>query len=215
MIARVASESTIVSFALATWAVVAVALVRSAESRTTGLRVPFDGRALAVALVVALATVGAQPSAGRALLVGTVAIALVAGAGADARTGYLFDALTLPTAALATTLACVSGDDRDAAFGVALLVGAFGCAFILSHGRAFGLGDLKIMFSIGAAFGPFEASCVVFAASVSGIVVAALARTFRRGSAIAFGPHLALGAALVSIAHVPLAHAFAVVRGGA
>jgi prepilin signal peptidase PulO-like enzyme (type II secretory pathway) len=59
-----------------------------------------------------------------------------------------------------------------------------------------GLGDVKAMFAIGAAFGPLESLIAIFGACVSGILAAMLAHRLRPGEAVRFGPHLAAGSAL-------------------
>jgi prepilin signal peptidase PulO-like enzyme (type II secretory pathway) len=59
-----------------------------------------------------------------------------------------------------------------------------------------GLGDVKAMFAIGAAFGPLESLIAIFGACASGILAAAVTRRLRPGESVRFGPHLAAGSAL-------------------
>jgi len=122
----------------------------------------------------------------------SVCIGLCAAARTDLRTGYLFDAVTFPTALLAGLLTLGTGRLQAASQGVLLLAGLFGAVAIASRGVYLGFGDVKAMYAIGIAFGPVEGSIAVAAASLSGLGFAALAGR-RRARAIAFGPHLALG----------------------
>jgi leader peptidase (prepilin peptidase)/N-methyltransferase len=135
---------------------------------------------------------------------GVACIALAIAAEADARTGYLFDAITIPTAALVVAIAFATGAGPVAAIGCALLVGVFGIVVALSRGRAMGMGDVKAMASIGAAFGPAEAMLAIAAACASGILEACLRGRLQRRAEIRFGPHLAIGATFTLVAGEPL-----------
>ncbi len=185
---------------LSTWAAALSAAATRAESRVSSA----DPRSrwpqiMACATIVAVATFVARDP--KALAAALACIALVVGAFADARTGYLFDAITFPAALVTAILALATGSAAQATAGVALLVGIFGAVAIISRGRAIGLGDVKAMYAIGAAFGPAKAIFILFAASLSGLAAAALSRRTARGShpvlrEIPFGPHLAIGSSV-------------------
>ena len=193
------------ALSLIAWVAIGFALVHRAEWRATASVPPLPWRAAAMALTLAALAIFLRPPP-EAMLCGVTCIALVAAAGADARTGFLFDAITLPTALLVGTLAIVNGAAGSAAWGVALCVGSFGGLVLISRGRLMGLGDVKALYAVGAAFGPLESLVAIFAACVSGIVTAALAGRLRRGSEVAFGPHLAAGAAFALVLGDPILH---------
>jgi leader peptidase (prepilin peptidase)/N-methyltransferase len=70
-----------------------------------------------------------------------------------------------------------------------------------------GAGDFKLLAAIGAWFGYPALPAVVFIAASSGVIVGLiLGFTGRReqGEAIAFGPHLCLGAACIAFAEQSL-----------
>jgi prepilin signal peptidase PulO-like enzyme (type II secretory pathway) len=195
---------------LATWAALLYAAANLAESRVPSA----DPRSrwpeiLACAAIVAVGSFEARdPNAVGAAL---TCIALVVGAFADARTGYLFDAVTFPAALVTAALAVATGSASQATAGVALLVGIFGGVAVISRGRAIGLGDVKAMYAIGAGFGPANAVFILFAASVSGLAAAALSRhiapiAWPRLREISFGPHLAIGSTLALIAGDHVVH---------
>jgi prepilin signal peptidase PulO-like enzyme (type II secretory pathway) len=173
-----------------------VAAARRAESRlgTRTLPGPWPEALIVLALVLwaQLATRhGDDGLTARA----AVCIGLCAAARTDLRTGYLFDAVTLPTALLAALLTLGTGRLQAASQGVVLLTGLFGAVAVASRGACLGFGDVKAMYAIGAAFGPVEGAIAVAAASVSGLAFAVLSGK-RREHEIAFGPHLALGTGL-------------------
>ena len=194
-----------VGVALLGWLWFTTALARRAERRIvrTQLPPPWPSFASAVALI-ALGLAVRPP--GEALVCASACVALVAASGPDYRTGYLFDVVTLPAAILVAALAIATGATATAAGGVALLVGTFGAVVVFSRGRLMGLGDVKAMFAIGAAFGPVESILVIFAACVSGIVVALASQGFARKSELRFGPHLAVGSAFALVVGNPILH---------
>jgi len=158
------------------------------------------------AALVALASVALRAPPVAAASCGVACTALVVAGAGDAKTGYLFDAITLPAAILSAALAVAAGAGADAAAGVILVVGVFGFLVLASRGRLMGLGDVKAMFALGAAFGPLEFTIALFAACASGVVAAALRRSLQRGSEVRFGPHLALGGAVALLLGDPLSH---------
>lgn len=199
------NATAIVGLSLLAWIALGFGLVRRAERSASATALPAPWRAAGIAVVLAALAIIVRPLPDAALCA-VVCIALVAAAGADARTGYLFDAITLPTALLVATLAIATGGAASAAWGVALCVGGFGALVLVSRGRLMGLGDVKALYAVGAAFGPLESLVAIFAACVSGIVAVALAGRFRRGAQLHFGPHLAAGAAFALVAGNPILH---------
>jgi prepilin signal peptidase PulO-like enzyme (type II secretory pathway) len=195
---------------LSTWAALLSAAARRAESRVSSSDPSSHWpQIIACATIVVFVTsVGRDPNTIAAAL---ACIALVVGAFADARTGYLFDAITFPAALVTAILAVATGSASQATAGVALLVGIFGAVAIVSRGRAIGLGDVKAMYAIGAGFGPAKAMFVLFAASLSGLAAAALSRRISGSEhstlrEIPFGPHLAIGSSLALIAGDHVVH---------
>jgi len=181
------------ALALIAWTIGGLALVRGAERRALRRIPPPSWRAAAFALGATACAVAFRATPLEAVACGATCIALIVAGDADARTGYLFDAITFPTALLITAIAVAGGTTSDAACGVCVLVGSFGALVVFSRGRLMGLGDVKAMFAIGAAFGPLESLVAIFAACLSGIVWTAIAGRFHRSARVRFGPHLAAG----------------------
>jgi prepilin signal peptidase PulO-like enzyme (type II secretory pathway) len=184
---------------LAAWAVTSFAIVRTSERRVTGRARPYPRLALACALAVAAgdAFLGDAPESASGPI---TALSLIAASGADRRTGYLFDAITLPTAILAAAAAIAAGASTSALLGIASTAGVFGTCYLCTGGRWLGLGDVKAMYAIGASFGPLGAWWILLGASASGIVAACAAGRMRRGATVAFAPHLAFGCTAVLFA---------------
>jgi leader peptidase (prepilin peptidase)/N-methyltransferase len=196
----------IAAVALAAWAVASLALARAAETRLAGVPPPLTPFAVAATAGVAGAALALRSSPAAAAACGLACIGLIAAADADSRTGYLFDAVTFPAALVVTGAVIAAGSTADAVGGVVLLVGCFGAVVVLSKGRLMGMGDVKAMFALGAAFGPLESLIAIGAACVSGIVAASLAGRLRRGAHLHFGPHLAAGAAFALAAGDRIVH---------
>jgi len=192
---------------LIAWCALGIALVRRAEYRVAFAALPPAWREIAIGLGVAVLAVSVRP-APTAAACGVACIALVVASGADARTGLLLDAVTFPAAVLVASLAIAHGNERDAAWGVAFLVGVFGTIVVASRGRYMGLGDVKAMYAIGAAFGPFESLVVIFVACASGIVAASLRGALARGAEIRFAPHLAIGSVFALVAGDAITHRY-------
>ncbi|MEL7027651.1 MAG: A24 family peptidase [Pseudomonadota bacterium] len=128
--------------------------------------------------------------------------ALIALATIDYRTGLLPDSLTLPLIAVGLGQAWGQGALRDAAIGAAagyLAFVALEKAYLRLRGaHGLGRGDAKLLAAGGAWCGWYGLPYIVLVASVSGLALVALSavRTGRRPdsqTALAFGPHLALG----------------------
>lgn len=189
---------------LLVWMALAFWLARRAERKLSSLPLPGPWRTLTCAIVVAALAMLLECDF--AAIAGAVTcIALIAASGADYRTGYLFDAITLPAALLVLTLSIAMQTTALAAWGVAELVIPFGALVVFSRGRMLGLGDVKAMYAVGAAFGPLESPVAIFAACISGIVTVAIAGRLKRGAELRFGPHLAVGAVVALVAGAPIA----------
>jgi prepilin signal peptidase PulO-like enzyme (type II secretory pathway) len=186
-----ATGSRAVALGLALWGAYAIVRVRAAEGRSA---VPWP-ELCGVAVIAACAPL-LGPSPADAAARGVACIGLWSAAGADARTGYLFDAATLPAAILTAAIAIGAGHAAQAAHGVLLLVGTFGATFVLSRGRLIGLGDVKAMYALGAAFGPAGGALAVAAAALCGLAVAFAPGRAGKPAQIPFGPHLATGGAI-------------------
>lgn len=128
----------------------------------------------------------------------TRAIALVmlttAGLG-DARTGYIFDAATIPAAGLCLAMTIGIHHVAPALAALAGITAPLGLAALLSRGVWIGWGDVKASFSLAIAFGLYESGVALFAASITGLMQAAL----RNSRSIPLGPHLAAGALLATV----------------
>jgi prepilin signal peptidase PulO-like enzyme (type II secretory pathway) len=194
------------ALALLLWIVIAAKLAAEAELRTFG---SFEYPSIATLFVaVAIASFGliSHETTAAAAACGVTCIALVIAAEADARHGLLFDAVTLPAAILSAAIGVCFGDPAATAAGVAMLVGIFGAVYVVTRRRSIGLGDVKAMFAIGAAFGPLESLLTILAACVTGIAGALIAGRLRRGASIRFGPHLAAGSTLTLLFGRPFVH---------
>ena len=192
--------SACVSFALAVWSVAGYLILRAAELRAVGsaTRLSWPTAALALGSVVCAPFVRETPIA--AVACGVTCIGLALAAAADARTGYLFDAITMPTGALVSILAIFGNSILESALGALMLAGTFGAIVVCSRGRMMGLGDVKAAYAIGAAFGPLETPLAILAACVSGLLAAAFAGRLRAGATVSFGPHLAVGSTFALVA---------------
>ena len=192
-------RSPATALGLLLWGALAIALARRAETTVSLEAPPRPWSTGAAVLVVTLLASVSRPAA-EAALCGAACIGLVAAAATDARTGYLFDAVTFPCALLTSTLAIVAGRTTHAVEGVLLLVAPFGAVVACSRGRWMGLGDVKAMFAVGVAFGPFESLVAIAAACFCAIASAVLSNRTTRNAEIRFGPHLAVGAVLTLVA---------------
>jgi len=197
--------TALVAAGLFAWIALAFILAHHAEVKATARAAVLPWRAVVAAVLLATLALLVRPLAGAALC-GVACIALIAAAASDARTGYLFDAITFPAAVLVALLALWTGAAQSAAAGVALMVGCFGSVVLVSRGRWMGLGDVKALYALGAAFGPLESLLAILVASLCAIAAATAVGGLRRGREIRFGPHLAAGAAFALIAGEPIVH---------
>jgi leader peptidase (prepilin peptidase)/N-methyltransferase len=183
----------LVFFAVLLWAVVIFDVTKRAAARIAPDAFPNPVALWSMAFVLAALAEFRGP---HAALPACVCIALLAAGIVDARTGYLPDVTTLPAAALG--LAAGLGPQRgaEACLGILESAGPFGFLYLISRGRAAGLGDVKALYAIGAAFGPFRTAVVLFTASLSALTLSLLHGRLSRKARIRFGPHLAAGAIL-------------------
>jgi len=192
------TSAFICSASLIGWAALLSALAARAERSLTGASSLCISFALAAPLG---ATACAVREPREALARGAVLVALTVGAIADARTGYVFDSVTLPAAVVAIVFAMGATGDGRPSIGALAIVAPLA---LLAASSWLGWGDVKAAFSLSLAFGPFESCLALFVACISGL---AFAQT-RRGRAclprMPFVPHLAVGALTALIAARPL-----------
>ncbi|MBD5655814.1 MAG: prepilin peptidase [Candidatus Eremiobacteraeota bacterium] len=188
-----------VACGLILWGFIAIALSRRAETSATDAVLPLPwASATCVLGLAAISVIFRSPLA--AATCGAACIGLAAAAAADLRTGYLFDALTMPAAALVTALAIGGGATDRACAGVLMVIGPFGALVVYSRGRWMGLGDVKAMYALAVAFGPIESFLAIFVACVCAIASVIVAGRFAARCEIRFGPYLAVGAAFALVA---------------
>jgi prepilin signal peptidase PulO-like enzyme (type II secretory pathway) len=114
---------------------------------------------------------------------------LTAAAVLDARSGYLVDELTLPTAALGFASAACAGSPASALLGMAGLAVPAAAAGFFSRGTWLGWGDVKALLALGAGFG-LERGSIALAIGCGFGAAAALVMHRRN---VRFGPYLAAG----------------------
>ena len=118
----------------------------------------------------------------------------------DIRRNLLPDPITLPLIAIGILTAFASGRGLDGMIGATLGYFTFrGLALIWLKTRgvdALGHGDAKLIAAIGAFLGWMALPEIVLIAAVSGVIAALLKRARTGSDEIAFGPPLAVGAAL-------------------
>jgi leader peptidase (prepilin peptidase)/N-methyltransferase len=146
-------------------------------------------------LVAALAAIAA---ACRPLALAPIAVLAIVSVAAvvDARTGLIFDPLTLALIGFALLAAGVQGTLGDALIGGGATGGALLALFVVTAGRGIGLGDVKLAGGIGAGFGLAPGCTALGLAFTFGGAYGAwllVQRKATRGSAIRFGPFIATG----------------------
>lgn len=169
---------------------------------TVSVRYPVSELLAAILFTLVVRTYGANPET-LVYLVFT-SIFFVA-SGIDLKTGLLFDRLTLPSAALALPAALWLGHDPiDTVVGGLAGWGLFRLVtwlFERSTGReGLGLGDSKLMLSIGFLTGGMHLPMVVLLASLGALAVFVALRSTGRDASelrLPFGPFLS-GAAFVT-----------------
>lgn len=128
--------------------------------------------------------------------------AVVAGAGAgvagvvDARTGSIFDPLTIALMLASFALGALNGSVTDGLCGAVALGGALFLLHAISCGRGLGLGDVKLGAALGMALGLSTGTIALALAFVFGGGYGAwllASRRARPGTPIRFGPFIAAG----------------------
>jgi leader peptidase (prepilin peptidase)/N-methyltransferase len=124
----------------------------------------------------------------------------------DARTGFIFDALSLGVTLPAATAALLCGRLAEGGLGVALAGGCLGGLYLLTGRRSIGLGDVKLGAALGIGYGAGSALLAIGSAFVLGALyaIALLWRgRLQRSDAVRFGPFLAAGATVAAVAGDP------------
>lgn len=148
----------------------------------------------ALALAPAAAALAAATGANVAEIVACAA-ATVAGI-TDCRTGAIFDPLNAALFGAAVAVRAVTGSALVAVAGATVCGGALLLLHAATRGRGLGMGDVKFGFAVGAALGPAPGLTALGAAFVAGGAYGVwllAAKRAQAGSAIRFGPFLALG----------------------
>lgn len=127
-------------------------------------------------------------------LIGAIICGLV-----DARTGFIFDALTLNIAVATGVVMMVDGRLVDGAVGVAIVGGALALLYFATGRHGIGLGDVKLGSVIALGYGLESALVAIGSAFILGALYAGalmgLGRA-QRTDALRFGPFIAGGAVL-------------------
>ena len=115
----------------------------------------------------------------------------------DARTGYIFDGLTIAMSSVALSAAAGIGSLPTALLSGGAVGGSMLALYALTRGRGIGLGDVKLATALALSFGLAWGAIAVGAAFVIGAaygIVLLLRHRAKRGDAIRFGPFMAAGA---------------------
>jgi leader peptidase (prepilin peptidase) / N-methyltransferase len=161
--------------------------------RRTGFAMPAVAVVICGLVLMSLAVAGVAISWAGASIVACASVC----AATDLKSGLIFDRVLL--ASLIATVAASGNLWRltDGAVAALLCAGALLIPFVLSRGRAMGLGDVKFAGTAALALGVHASLEALWFACVSGGGVAAIAlltgRVHRR-SRMPFGTFLALGA---------------------
>jgi prepilin signal peptidase PulO-like enzyme (type II secretory pathway) len=169
-------------------------------TRRYGLRWRANAAPAALALLagyVAQMAYAATHAFGLASLAVLIALACVTvSAASDIATGYVFDAVTIPSTVSIAALATAAHSALGAVAGGLTAGGALFFLYAVTRGRGLGLGDVKLACCIGAALGAYAALCALWLAFVlGGICAVALVLGGRRNrsDALCFAPFLAAG----------------------
>lgn len=130
-----------------------------------------------------------MPSAEEAFALGCAGIC----AATDLATGYVFDAVTLPSLVALFIAAALNARFTGAVAGTLAAGGALAALHFVTRGRGLGFGDVKLACCIGAAFGAARAlRCLQIAFVLGGVYAVALLllRKAKRGDEIRFAPFL-------------------------
>jgi prepilin signal peptidase PulO-like enzyme (type II secretory pathway) len=176
------------------WSIAMLQLARLPLSPIERARVfPWNASFCAILLATSLPFLcRTQPDAiGRAATLGM----LVATGMVDYETGYIFDAATLPAAAIALLAAVAAGTTTSAIQGLCLIGLPIAILAAWSRGTWIAWGDIKAILSIVIAFSLPESLATLMLASCTGIVHVCAVRS----RSIPFGPHMAFGAAVAAV----------------
>jgi leader peptidase (prepilin peptidase)/N-methyltransferase len=111
----------------------------------------------------------------------------------DLATGYVFDAVTLPTLAGLFFAAACEARFASALTGAIVAGGALAVLYAITRGRGLGLGDVKLACCIGAAFGAADSlRCLQVAFVLGGLYAAVMLvrRKAKRGDEMRFAPFM-------------------------
>ncbi len=129
-----------------------------------------------------------------AALVGAIVCGLV-----DARTGFIFDALSAIMAAVSCIAAGLNFHAPDGFLAAAIVGAALGSLYLLTGRRGIGLGDVKLGAAVALGYGLQPAIVAIGSAFVLGALYAVTmigCGRARRTDALRFGPFIAGGAAV-------------------
>jgi leader peptidase (prepilin peptidase)/N-methyltransferase len=146
----------------------------------------------ATCAVAAFAAQRATLDAAAVVVIAAVGVAAVA----DARTGAIADRLTRALVLATLAIALVHGTPLAACAGAATAGGGLLALYVLTRRRGIGLGDVKLAAGIGAGLGATLALAALGAAFVAGGVYGVwllATRRARRDGRVRFGPFLAGG----------------------
>ncbi|HLI97606.1 MAG TPA: prepilin peptidase [Candidatus Baltobacteraceae bacterium] len=128
--------------------------------------------------------------------------AVVVSAACDAACGYVFDALTMPCAAIMFGIAGVFGTLNPFLLGVAACGGSLAFLHLITRGRGLGLGDVKLACCIGGAagaLGGIEALGIAFVLGGAYASILLVLKRAQRGQELRFAPYMAAGMAVVAL----------------
>ena len=146
---------------------------------------------------VAAAAVSALLPHERALFVSTSLIGTIVCAVVDARTGLIFDVLSLGMIAVAVSIAAATRSIGDGAVAAVIVGGALLALYLATGRRGIGLGDVKLSSALALGYG-VQLSVVaigmafVLGAGYAGILLGC--GRAKRSDALRFGPFIAGGA---------------------
>jgi leader peptidase (prepilin peptidase) / N-methyltransferase len=156
-------------------------------------------------------TIGTLPPQLLALVAGGAAIACADGARAasiaalagvavagwaDARTGAIFDPLTLSITVASLALSAAAGNALDGAYGAGAAGAALLLLYAVTDGRGLGLGDVKLGAALGMALGAAAGLTALGLAFIFGAVYGVWLLATKRAhaeSAVRFAPFIAAG----------------------
>jgi leader peptidase (prepilin peptidase)/N-methyltransferase len=150
------------------------------------------------ALGIACLAGAPQASPLAASLIGAIVCGVV-----DARTGFIFDALSLTVAAVSAGLALACGMLADGLIGAALAAAILGGLYLITRRRGIGLGDVKLGAALALGYGAQSTLVALGSAFVLGAAYATALLAggrARRTDAVRFGPFIAGGAAVALVA---------------